>query len=187
MIALSPLPSSWSSVRTATVPSVPASGCASTRNGPTLPRARNITCDDVPWSRSVPAAPAATSNGGGLEDDELRADVQRGVGRGHLGRELRQHPVPVGPAGAAERLPQRRQVGGVDDLERDVLHLLQPLGRNADADALPLGQRQHPARVVGVDDRRAAVGHLSSLLEHLGPDLEALHVAARVEDLARTR
>ena len=65
-----------------------------------------------------------------------------------------------------------------------MLHLLQTFGRNADADALPFGQRQHPLGVVGVDDGRAAVGHLPALLEHLGVDLEARHVAARVEDLA---
>ena len=91
---------------------------------------------------------------------------------------------PSGAAGAAERLPQRRQVGGVDDLEGDVLHLLQTFGRDADTDALSFGEREHTVRVVGVDDGRAAVGHLPALLEHLGLDLDALDVAARVEDLA---
>src|SRR5205823_6671949 len=44
---------------------------------------------------------------------------------------------------------------------------------------------EHAARVVGVDDPGAAVAHLPAPLEHLGDDLDAAHVAARVEDLAR--
>ena len=79
-------------------------------------------------------------DGGGLEDDVLRSDGQRGVGRGQLDRELGQHPMAVVAARGAERLPQRRQVGRVDDLELGLGHLLEPLGRRADADTLSLGE-----------------------------------------------
>ena len=39
-------------------------------------------------------------------------------------------------------------------------------------------------RLIGVDDLRAAVAHLAPALQFLRHDLDAAHVAARVEDLA---
>src|ERR1700722_8108450 len=48
VITRSSAPSSCMVTRTATTALAPASGSPSTRNGPTLPRARNITCDDSP-------------------------------------------------------------------------------------------------------------------------------------------
>lgn len=50
VVTRSSAPSSCITTRTATVPSAPAKGSPSTRNGPTLPRATNIVCDETPWS-----------------------------------------------------------------------------------------------------------------------------------------
>jgi hypothetical protein len=86
---------------------------------------------------------------------------------------------------AAEHLPQRRQVDGVDYQEPVGLHPYEAFGRGADADALPLGQGQHAAGLIRVDDLRAAVAHLPATLEPLGHDLDAPDIAARIEDLTR--
>jgi hypothetical protein len=43
----------------------------------------------------VPATAVGQVDGGGLEDDVLGPDVQRGVGRGELGLQLGKDPVPV--------------------------------------------------------------------------------------------
>src|SRR4029079_5329299 len=123
--------------------------------------------------------------GGGLSDDELRSDVQRGVRRRDLDRKLRQGPMAIRTTVAAEHLPQRRQVDGVDYQETVGLHPYEAFGRGADADALPLGQGQHAAGLIRVDDLRAAVAHLPATLEPLGHDLDAPDIAARVEDLTR--
>ena len=49
----------------------------------------------------------------GLEQDVLRSDVQRGIGRSQLDRELGKAPVAIVATGGAEHLPERRQVGRV--------------------------------------------------------------------------
>ena len=133
----------------------------------------------------MPAASAARVDGGGLEDDELRSDVQRGVGRGDLHREFRQAPVTVGPTVAAEHLPQRGQVGGVDHLERIGLHALRPPGGVPMLTPWPSISASTRSGLIRIDDLRAAVAHLAPDLEFFGDDLDAAHVAAGVEDLAR--
>src|SRR5215469_2426824 len=108
--------------------------------------------------------PGGQVDRGGLEHDVLRPDVQRRVGRGELDGKLGQDPVAVAATGGAERLPQRRQAGRVDDLQLVLVHFLQALRRGADPDPLALGERDDAAPVVGVDDLRPAV-------PHPGPDL----------------
>ena len=97
----------------------PARGrrCRRRGTGPTLPRARNITCQLWTCSRRVPASSAARSMRRRLEHDVLGPDVQRGVGRRELHPELGQHPMAVGPPCGPEDLPQRRQVRRVLDHE----------------------------------------------------------------------
>ena len=48
---------------------------------------------------------------GRLVDDELRTDVQCGVGRRELGLELAEPPVTVVALAPTEDLPDRRQIG----------------------------------------------------------------------------
>jgi hypothetical protein len=60
-----------------------------------------------------------------------------------------------------------------------------PPGGRANADSLALDQSEHPVGLIRVDDLRAAVAHLAPDLEFFGNDLDATHVAAGVEDLAR--
>ena len=134
----------------------------------------------------MPASSAASVDRGGLQDDVLWTDVQRGVGRRELDRELGERPVAVVAAGRAEDLPEGWEVGRVDDLELVLGHLLESLGQLADLRALPLGERDDPSVIVGVDDLRAAVAHPRACVQHLRlDDLDARDVARGIEDLAR--
>src|SRR3546814_6897011 len=63
-------------------------------------------------------------------------------------------------------------------------HLLEPVGRRAQADALALREGEDPRRVVGVDDQRPAVAHLPPALQQLRAHLDPLHVETGIEDLA---
>ena len=65
-----------------------------------------------------------------LEDDVLRTEMERGVGRRELVGELGEDPVPVGTAATAEDLPQRRQVGRV--LDRHDRLVVEPLESRGD-------------------------------------------------------
>src|ERR1700758_967172 len=83
-----------------------------------------------------------------------------------------------------ENLPERRQAGGIDHVDRLHRHLLETRGRGADADSLALGQREDSTGLIRVDDFRPAVTHLPAAFELLGHDLDATDVAGRIEDLA---
>ena len=67
-------------IRTALIPSDPTTGSASARNGPTLPRARNMTCDETACTSVGARCLGHDVEGGCLEQDELRTEVQRGIG-----------------------------------------------------------------------------------------------------------
>ena len=71
----------------------------------------------------------------------------------------------------------------VFDDDRLHRHPLEARRRRAEADPLTLGQREHPVRLVRVDNARPAVPHLPTLLEDLGDHLNAPHVPSRIEDL----
>ena len=93
--------------------------------------------------------------------------------------------MPVVAAGRAEDLPQRWEVGGVDDLELGLGHPLEPFRDLADLRALPFGERDDAVVVVGIDDLGAAVAHAGARVEHLGlDDLDAGDVARGIDDLA---
>ena len=68
-----------------------------------------------------------------------------------LGGQLAEGPVAVVAARAAEHLPQRRKVGGVDDLDRLDVHLPEPLGRHADDGALARHEARHGALGAAAD------------------------------------
>ncbi len=114
--ARSPLPSSWIVSWTPTRPSVPPYADPSTRNGP------DLAAREVHHVRALHLEPIGARvrrrevDRRGLEDDVLRTEVERGVGRRELVGELRERPVPVGAPAGAEHLPQRREVGRVLDL-----------------------------------------------------------------------
>ena len=182
--ARSPSPSSWRIIRTAATPSDPTTGSASARNGPTLPRAKNMTCDETACTCSVPAASAATSNAAVSSRTNCGPRCSAASGEATSDDNTRQHPMSVGATCGPEDLPERRQVRTVLNDDRLDRHLLEPRRRRADADPLTLGQREHPVRLVRVDDARAAVAHLSTVLEDFGAHLNALHVSPGVEDLA---
>ena len=169
--------------RTPTVPSVPGNASPSARNGPSLPRARNMTCDETPCSRSVPATLAARSSAAVSRTTNCGPMCSAASGEASSTASSGSAQWPSSPAAGAEHLPQRRQVGRVDDVDGLGVHQFQAFGRRADRDALALGQREHAAVVVGVDDPRAAVTHLPAVPQRLGKDLDALDVMARIEDL----
>ncbi len=182
MTARSPSPSSKSISRADVVGALDHVGSRAERAG-LAPRQEH----DVRRQRLELVGPGDSFGrveGGGLEDHELRAEVERGIRRRELLGELAELPLAVVAPASTEHLPEGWQVGGILDPDRGGVHLLEPLGRQPDGHALSLGQRQHPVGVVGVDDARAAVAELSPGLEDLGADLDAGHVAALVEHLA---
>ena len=146
------LPSSWSAAGRR--PSRRAAhGSPSTRNGPTLPRARNITCQlhlEAVGAHEL----GGEVDGGRLEQHVLGPDVQRGIGRGQLDRELGQRPVAVVAAKRAEHLPQRRQVGGVHDLELVSGIFSSPSAPSPILTPWPSVKAMTRAGFVGVDDLR---------------------------------
>ena len=152
-------------------------GWPSARNGPTLPRARNITCEETPCRRSVPTTSAARSRAAVSSDDELRAEVQRGVRRGDLGRQDGSAQWPSGRRAAPKTCQSGGRSGPSTTSMRVDRHLAEPVRGRAEADALTLGEGQHPARLVGVDDPRAAVAHLPPPLQDLGHHLDPPDVA----------
>ena len=112
--------------------------------------------------------------------------MQRGVGRCQLHLELAESPLAVVALERAERLPERRQVGRVLDDQLVLGHLVEALGDGADARTLTFEVRDDAARVVGVDDARAAVAHAGAGMEHLGvDDLDARDVGPGIDDHAR--
>ena len=153
-----------------------------------MPRARNITCQLADLEPAGAGQLGREVDGGRLEHDVLRPDVQGGVRGGELHAELGQRPVAVVAPGRAEHLPQRREVGRVLDLELGVVdvHPLEPLRRRPDGGALPVDERDDPVVVRRVDDAAAAVAHGAALVDRPRvDDLDRLHVEAGVEDLHR--
>ena len=164
-------------------PSAPAMGSASTRNGPTFPRARNMTCDEVAWTWSVPTASAAKSTAAVSRRTSWGPRCNAASGEATSDDKHRERPSAVGATGRPEDLPEGWQVRTVFDDDRLHRHPLEARRRRAEADPLALGQCEHPVRSVRVDNARAAVPHLSTLLEDLGDDLNAPHVPPGIEHL----
>ena len=90
---------------------------------------------------------------------------------------------PSGRRAAPKTLPERRQVRAVDDDDGVDRHLPEPVRGRAEADALTLGEGQHPARLVSVDDARGC-SPSAALLQDLGHHLDPPDVAPGIEDLA---
>ena len=119
-----------------------------------------------------PAAVGPTTSAAGrgrrLEDDELRPDVQGGVGDEFDGK-LGKRPMSIVAAACAEHLPQRREIGRVET--RSIgFPSSRPSGRRRCRRPC-LRSGDDPAGVVGIDDAGTAVAHLP-------PDLQVFRTTS---------
>ena len=182
--ARSPSPSSWRTVRTAMTPVGPRDALGVGPKRAHLPsgqehHVRRGRVHVVRPARPRPPTPTAavsrrTSWGPRCNAASGEATSDDNTGSAHRPSERRAAPKTCQSGGRS---------GTVFDDDRLHRHPLEARWRRAEADSLSLGQCEHPVRPVRVDDARAAVPHLPTLLEDLGNHLNAPHVPPGIEHL----